>query len=105
MYSFPNLVPLNARSVERIVKSIRAYPFDRIYAGWWDRVLDHGREGGGATKRGKIYRGDTVGRLGLAVQDPPCSRRRETMRSMVERRRPGLQWIVLSVASGTSLQR
>jgi glyoxylase-like metal-dependent hydrolase (beta-lactamase superfamily II) len=41
MYSFPNLVPLNARSVERIVKSIRAYPFDRIYAGWWDRVLDH----------------------------------------------------------------
>jgi hypothetical protein len=41
MYSFPNLVPLNARAVERIVKSVRAYPFDRIYAGWWDRVLDH----------------------------------------------------------------
>ena len=40
MYSYPNLVPLNARAVERIVKSVRAYPFDRIYAGWWDRVLD-----------------------------------------------------------------
>jgi len=40
MYSFPNLIPLNARAVERIVKSVRAYPFDRIYAGWWDRVLD-----------------------------------------------------------------
>ncbi|HWA18240.1 MAG TPA: MBL fold metallo-hydrolase [Devosia sp.] len=40
MYSYPNLIPLNARAVERIVKSVRAYPFDRIYAGWWDRVLD-----------------------------------------------------------------
>jgi glyoxylase-like metal-dependent hydrolase (beta-lactamase superfamily II) len=40
MYSFPNLIPLNARSVEAIVKSVRAYQFDRIYAGWWDRVLD-----------------------------------------------------------------
>ncbi|MEO8757773.1 MAG: MBL fold metallo-hydrolase [Devosia sp.] len=42
MYSFPNLIPLNARTVEGIVKSVRAYQFDRIYAGWWDRVLDHG---------------------------------------------------------------
>jgi len=41
MYSFPNLVPLNAKAVESIVKSVRSYPFDRIYAGWWDRVLDH----------------------------------------------------------------
>ena len=41
MYSFPNLIPLNARTVEGIVKSVRAYQFDRIYAGWWDRVLDH----------------------------------------------------------------
>ena len=41
MYSFPNLVPLNARTVEAIVKSVRAYQFDRIYSGWWDRVLDH----------------------------------------------------------------
>ena len=41
MYSFPNLIPLNARAVETIVKSVRAYQFDRIYAGWWDRVLDH----------------------------------------------------------------
>ncbi len=41
MYSYPNLIPLNAKAVEHIVKSVRAYPFDRIYAGWWDRVLDH----------------------------------------------------------------
>jgi glyoxylase-like metal-dependent hydrolase (beta-lactamase superfamily II) len=40
MYSFPNLIPLNARAVETIVKSVRAFAFDRIYSGWWDRVLD-----------------------------------------------------------------
>jgi hypothetical protein len=41
MYSYPNLVPVNARTVEQIVKSVRAYQFDRFYGGWWDRVLDH----------------------------------------------------------------
>jgi glyoxylase-like metal-dependent hydrolase (beta-lactamase superfamily II) len=41
MYSYPNLIPLSARAVERIVKALRAFPYDRIYAGWWDRVLDH----------------------------------------------------------------
>jgi glyoxylase-like metal-dependent hydrolase (beta-lactamase superfamily II) len=41
MYSFPNLIPMNQKGVERIVKSVRAYPFDRLYAGWWDRVVDH----------------------------------------------------------------
>ena len=40
MYSYPNLIPVNAATVERIVKSVRAFPYDRIYAGWWDRVLD-----------------------------------------------------------------
>ncbi|HVY51966.1 MAG TPA: MBL fold metallo-hydrolase [Devosia sp.] len=40
MYSYPNLIPVNARTVEAIVKAVRAYQFDRIYGGWWDRVLD-----------------------------------------------------------------
>lgn len=40
MYSYPNLVPVNARTVERIVKAIRPFSFDRIYGGWWDRVVD-----------------------------------------------------------------
>ena len=40
MYSFPNLIPLNAKAVERIVKAVKPFAFDRIYAGWWDRVLD-----------------------------------------------------------------
>jgi glyoxylase-like metal-dependent hydrolase (beta-lactamase superfamily II) len=40
MYSYPNLIPLNARAVECIVKAVRSFPYDRIYSGWWDRVLD-----------------------------------------------------------------
>ncbi|MEO7222333.1 MAG: MBL fold metallo-hydrolase, partial [Devosia sp.] len=40
MYSYPNLIPLNARAVERIVKAVRSFAYDRIYSGWWDRVLD-----------------------------------------------------------------
>jgi glyoxylase-like metal-dependent hydrolase (beta-lactamase superfamily II) len=38
MYSYPNLVPLPAREVRRIAATVSAYPFDRIYSGWWDRV-------------------------------------------------------------------
>lgn len=40
MYSYPNLIPVNAATVDRIVKSVRAFSYDRIYAGWWDRVMD-----------------------------------------------------------------
>ena len=40
MYSYPNLIPVNARTVERIVKAIKPFAFDRIYGGWWDRVVD-----------------------------------------------------------------
>ena len=39
MYSYPNLIPLPAREVRRIVATTEPYPFDRIYAAWWDRVL------------------------------------------------------------------
>lgn len=40
MRSYPNLIPLDAGTVERIVAAVAPYPFDRIYGGWWDRVLD-----------------------------------------------------------------
>ena len=38
MRSFPNLVPLNRRSVERIVEAVEPFAFDRLYSAWWDRV-------------------------------------------------------------------
>src|SRR5207249_4022430 len=38
MRSYPNLIPLPATEIRRIVASVRPYKFDRIYGGWWDRV-------------------------------------------------------------------
>jgi glyoxylase-like metal-dependent hydrolase (beta-lactamase superfamily II) len=38
MRSFPNLIPLNASGVKRIVASVAPFAFERIYSGWWDRV-------------------------------------------------------------------
>ncbi len=40
MWSYPNLVPLPAREVERIASVLATLEFDRIYGAWWDRVID-----------------------------------------------------------------
>jgi glyoxylase-like metal-dependent hydrolase (beta-lactamase superfamily II) len=34
MYSYPNLVPLPARTVRDIVARVEPYPFDRLYGAW-----------------------------------------------------------------------
>ncbi|OEO31881.1 MBL fold metallo-hydrolase [Devosia insulae DS-56] len=39
MYSYPNLIPLPAREVNRIVGTVEPFAYDRIYAAWWDRVM------------------------------------------------------------------
>jgi len=39
MRSYPNDIPLSAADVQRIVSSVQPYQFDRIYGGWWDRVV------------------------------------------------------------------
>lgn len=39
MYSYPNLIPLPAREVNRIVGCVEGFAYDRIYAAWWDRVM------------------------------------------------------------------
>jgi hypothetical protein len=49
MRSYPNVIPLPARVVRRIVASVAPYRFDRIYGGWWDRVID--RDGKAAIDR------------------------------------------------------
>jgi hypothetical protein len=38
MRSYPNLIPLPADEIRRILATVRPYAFDRIYGGWWDRV-------------------------------------------------------------------
>jgi len=40
MYSYPNYIPLPAASVQRVVRAVETYPFERIYGAWWDRVIE-----------------------------------------------------------------
>ena len=42
MYSYPMLIPLPAREVERIGAFLERYEFDRIYGAWWNRVVSAG---------------------------------------------------------------
>ena len=39
MYSYPMLIPLPGRDVERIAGALDAYEFERIYGAWWGRVI------------------------------------------------------------------
>jgi glyoxylase-like metal-dependent hydrolase (beta-lactamase superfamily II) len=39
MYSYPNLIPLPAASVEGIARALEPYEFDTIYGAWWGRIV------------------------------------------------------------------
>jgi hypothetical protein len=39
MWSYPNLIPLDPRTVQDIARRVERYRFDRIYGGWWGRVV------------------------------------------------------------------
>jgi glyoxylase-like metal-dependent hydrolase (beta-lactamase superfamily II) len=39
MYSYPNMIPLNAKKVQHIVDAVEPLVFDRLYGGWWDLVV------------------------------------------------------------------
>jgi len=49
MYSYPNYIPLPAPAIERIIKAVEPFPFDRIYGAFWDMVIE--RDGKAALKR------------------------------------------------------
>lgn len=40
MYSYPNHIPLAALAIERIVKSVEPFPYERVYEAFWDMVID-----------------------------------------------------------------
>lgn len=42
MYSYPMLIPLPAREVERMAASLEPWEFDRIYGAWWGRNIEDG---------------------------------------------------------------
>lgn len=39
MYSYPNLIPLPAATVQRIVATVEPFEFDRIYGAWWGKIV------------------------------------------------------------------
>jgi hypothetical protein len=49
MWSYPNLVPLDERTVRDIADRVEPFTFDRVYGGWWGRVVVH--DGAAAVRR------------------------------------------------------
>ncbi len=49
MYSYPNLIPLPAATIRRIAEKLEPWDFDRIYGGWWGRIVE--RDGKNAVRR------------------------------------------------------
>lgn len=41
MYSYPNLIPLPAATVQRIRDTIESWPFERLYGAWFERIVAH----------------------------------------------------------------
>lgn len=39
MYSYPNLIPLPASTVRRIVAAVEPFEFERIYGAWWGKIV------------------------------------------------------------------
>jgi len=45
MWSYPNLIPLDAGTIAEIARRVGRFRFDRVYGGWWRHVvLDDGAE-------------------------------------------------------------
>jgi len=39
MRSYPNLIPLGAAAIHRIIETLEPFSFDQIYGGWWKANL------------------------------------------------------------------
>jgi hypothetical protein len=39
MWSYPNLIPLDEATVLEIARRVERFTFDRVYGGWWGRVV------------------------------------------------------------------
>jgi glyoxylase-like metal-dependent hydrolase (beta-lactamase superfamily II) len=49
MYSYPNYIPLPAAAVERVVRAVEPFAYDRVYGAFWDMVID--RDGRAVVRR------------------------------------------------------
>lgn len=39
MHSYPNLIPLDAATVQSVADAVAPWPFETLYGGWWERVI------------------------------------------------------------------
>jgi len=62
MRSYPDLIPLDAASVQHIAHVLEKWDFDPIYGAWWERIIPSG---------GKQALGYSVRRYIAAVSGPP----------------------------------
>lgn len=60
MYSYPNLIPLNARAIRRILVALDPYPFERVYGAF--QYMTVAEDGKGAIAR-------SAGRYLAAIRD------------------------------------
>jgi glyoxylase-like metal-dependent hydrolase (beta-lactamase superfamily II) len=49
MYSYPNYIPLSASAIERIIKAVEPFEYDRVYGAFWDMVIE--KDGKAVVKR------------------------------------------------------
>jgi glyoxylase-like metal-dependent hydrolase (beta-lactamase superfamily II) len=49
MWSYPNLIPLDEATVREIARRVENFAFDRVYGGWWGRVVMY--DGGASIRR------------------------------------------------------
>jgi glyoxylase-like metal-dependent hydrolase (beta-lactamase superfamily II) len=49
MYSYPNFIPERPHTVRRALSLLEPYAFDRVYGGWWNRVVH--TDGAAAVRR------------------------------------------------------
>ncbi len=40
MYSYPNLIPLSCKAIQKIKNALQPYSFDRIYGAWWGATIE-----------------------------------------------------------------
>lgn len=62
MRSYPDLIPLDASSVQHIADVLESWSFDPIYGAWWEKVIPHG---------GKTAMAYSVQRYLKAISAPP----------------------------------
>jgi glyoxylase-like metal-dependent hydrolase (beta-lactamase superfamily II) len=67
MWSYPNLIPLDASTVQRIADVLEPWPYEQVYGSWWEAHIASG---------GKQIVAHAVRRYIDAVSRPPPGQRR-----------------------------